>query len=395
MSEELGRSIGKRVYYVSGFDPRGATYYHRLFCEQLSRFMARTGRLLSVGRRQKDGQGLLSRWLVREATPAGGLAGDLDYCFLHWDDIVRRFWVRNPLQLIRSGLSMSRYYIFQGALWRIARLSYPVALCGLAPVVVTVATLLVAMAAAAWGGSWAAAQALAPPLPWLLALAIAATVWVVAWQLAERVGMVWMFRSMQFTRWLGQSGGGALSERLKLQARAILCLEQQDPAGEILVVGHSIGSFVMAMLAAELRRQPEFAAIAPRLSLLTLGQSVPFLAEQESATAFHHDLRELSLEPRLPWRDISSTDDFLCFPGVNPYVSGGLQVPEPSYPEMQLIPLAQRQGLTSLWQVIQRQMGLHFEYLATAEPERSGGFDYLELVLQPMASPVLARPTHP
>jgi hypothetical protein len=149
------------------------------------------------------------------------------------------------------------------------------------------------------------------------------------------------------------------------------------------------------MLAAELRRQPDFAAIAPRLSLLTLGQSLPFLAEQEGAKAFHKDLEELTLEPRLPWRDISSTDDFLCFPGVDPYASCGLEVPEPAYPVIELIPLAQRQGLTSLWQVIQRQLGLHFEYLTTAEPERSGGFDYLELVLQPLASRQLAQQTLP
>lgn len=387
---EARYSTSKRVYYVSGFDPRGAAYYHRLFSEQLSRFMARTGRALMLGSRRRDGQGLMSRWLVEEAASSGGIADGLDYCFLHWDDIVRRFWMRNPFQLIHAGLLMSRYYIFQGALWRIARMSYPAALCGLAPVVVTLTTLVVATAAAVVVASLAAAQALPAPLVWLAALAMAAAVWVVAWQLAERVGMVWMFRSMQFTRWLGHSGGDALSHRLRLQARAILGLEQQEPAAEILVVGHSIGSFVMAMLAAELRRQPEFAAIAPRLSLLTLGQSLPFLAEQESATAFHADLKELSLEPRLPWRDISSTDDFLCFPGVNPFASGGLPVPEPAYPVMELIPLAQRHGLTSLRQVIQRQMGLHFEYLATAEPDRSGGFDYLDLVLRPVANPLPA-----
>ncbi len=148
----------------------------------------------------------------------------------------------------------------------------------------------------------------------------------------------------------------------------------------------------MAMLAAELRRQPGFAEIAPRLSMLSLGQSLSLLAIQPRAQAFRRDLEELANGVRLPWRDISSIDDFMSFRGVNPYLSCGLSAPYPSYPVVELISVAQRQGLTSLWQVIQRQLGLHFEYLATADPERSGGFDYLELVLRPVASPMLTQP---
>lgn len=391
MIEEVGHSVGRRVYYVSGFDPRGAPFYHGFFAQQLISFIERTGRALVLGSRQKHGHGLLSRWKVKEDGAAGAIVFDLDYCFLHWDDIVRRGWVRDPLRLLKSGLTMSNYYLLQGALWRIGRMSYPVALCGLLPVVVTLGTLLVSISAAWLIGSLAGAMELVAPLQWLLAVVIAFGVSFLTWALAEQLGIVWMFRSMQFTRSLGQSGDGALRDRLKLHAKAILELEQVEPADEILVVGHSIGSFVMAMLVAELRRQQGFATIAPKLSLLTLGQSLPFLAEQGTATAFHRDLEELSLEPRLPWRDVSSTDDFLCFPAVDPYRSCGLRVPEPAYPEMEVIPLAQRQGLSSLWQVIQRQLGLHFEYLATADPERSGGFDYLELVLKPVATPVLTQ----
>ncbi|PZV05950.1 MAG: hypothetical protein DCF23_01460 [Cyanobium sp.] len=93
---------------------------------------------------------------------------------------------------------------------------------------------------------------------------------------------------------------------------------------------------------------------------------------------------------RLPWRDVSSIDDFISGRGVDLYLTCGLTVPSSPYPEVELISLADRQGLTSLWQVIKGQLGLHFEYLATREPERSSGFDYLELVLQPVESPAQA-----
>ncbi|MCP9916667.1 hypothetical protein [Cyanobium sp. ATX 6F1] len=389
MMEVPDHSVGRRVYYVSGFDPRGAPFYHRFFSQQLTRFTERTGRVFSMGPRRKDGRGLLSRWQVKEEGDVGAVVCNLDYCFLHWDDIVRGAWVRDPIRLLRSGLLMYNYYLLQGALWRIRRISYPAAICILVPFGVALVAMLLAILAGFVVGSLAATTGLVAPLPWLLALTIGLGVLVVAWQLAEQLKIVWMFRSMQFTRLIGQSGDGALRGRLKLHALAILELEQREPAAEILIVGHSIGSLVMAMLAAELRRQPGFAVIGPKLSLLTLGQILPFLAEQASAKTFHRDLVELSLEPRLPWLDVSSTDDFLCFPGVDPYASCGLDIPEPAYLVMELIPLAQRQALTSLWEVIKHQLGLHFEYIATADPERSGGFDYLELVLKPAAGSVL------
>jgi hypothetical protein len=145
------------------------------------------------------------------------------------------------------------------------------------------------------------------------------------------------------------------------------------------------------MLAAELRRQPVFAAIAPRLSILSLGQSLSLLAIQPRAQAFRRDLEELVNGVRIPWRDISSIDDFMSFRGVNPYLSCGLSAPCPPYPDVELISVAKRQGLTSLWQVINNQLGLHFEYLSTADSGIREDFDYFELILRPDIEPALVK----
>ena len=140
----------------------------------------------------------------------------------------------------------------------------------------------------------------------------------------------------------------------------------------------------MAMLAAELRRQGADQLLAGRLRLLSLGQNLANLAVHGKARGFHADLALLAQEPRLPWLDITSRDDYLCFAAVDPYQSCG--VPRPgagAYPELRLIPLAQRQGLTSLGKLLSHQFDLHFEYLRTAPPERSGGFDLIEELLAP------------
>jgi hypothetical protein len=138
----------------------------------------------------------------------------------------------------------------------------------------------------------------------------------------------------------------------------------------------------MAMLAAELRRHPAFAAeLEPRFSLLSLGQNFANLGVHHGAAAFHADLRTLAEVPRLPWRDITSGDDYLCFAGVDPYRSCRVALEPPSYPQLQRIQLTQRLGLTSWWALITHQFPLHFQYLQTAAPELQGGFDYFEHLL--------------
>jgi len=373
------RELPKRVYFLSGFDPRGSSFYYRLFVEQLQAYAARSGRRLSVSRRRGQKDPLVSSWQVLEEVqpPDGPIITEplarLEVCFLHWDDIARQNWPKNPLRLIADGVGIYGWYLLRGGLVRIGRWAPTVALCGLWPFLFFAFWLLLTLAAAAALAHWVN--------PWL-AVAVAAALVASAWRLAELQGVVWLYRSIRFTHRLGQARDGGLRPRLIELAQRILAIERTAPAQRVQLVGHSSGSFVMAMLAAELRRQPTFGAeLAPRVSLLSLGQNLANLAVHKGAAAFHDDLRTLAAVPRLPWRDITSSDDYLCFAGVDPYRSCRLAIEPPAYPQLELIDLAQRRGLTSWWALITNQFPLHFEYLHTAPPERQGGFDYVEELL--------------
>jgi len=372
------QAINRRVYFLSGFDPRGSSFYYRLFVEQLKTYADRSGRPLAVGRRRGQSDPLLSSWHVHE-----GPTTVLEVVFLHWDDIVRDHWPRNPLVLAAQGVRFALWYLLRGGLIRIARLCPSVALCGFYPLLFfgTFAVLLLLLALLSHtllGG----ALGLANPLAWgiggLLVLALLPAVW----RLADQQGVIWLFRSILFTHRLGQARDSALRPRLLELAERIVAIERDAPAARVELVSHSSGSFVMAMLAAELRRQPTFAAdLAPRFSLLSLGQNFANLGVHKGAAAFHDDLRTLAAVPRLPWRDVTSRDDYLCFAGVDPYRSCGIALEPPAYPRLELINLAQRQGLSSWWALITNQFPLHFQYLQTAAPERQGGFDYFEHLL--------------
>ena len=157
-----------------------------------------------------------------------------------------------------------------------------------------------------------------------------------------------------------------LRQRVQELVGALLVLEQMNPADEILLVGHSSGSFVLAMVAAELRRHPNAIEILSKLRLLSLGQNLANLGLYPGAESFRDNLKTLAIEPCLPWLDVTSFDDLLCFAGVNPYQACGLPVPRrdgSDYPQMQLLNLRQANGLKRKRQWLAKLFDLHFDYL--------------------------------
>jgi len=279
-----------------------------------------------------------------------------------------------------------RWYLLQGGLVRIVRLCPGVALCGAYPGLFTALAVLTALLGGAGLGALTYGALPGPPLALGAAVFVAVgSTWLLllaAWSLADRFGVVWLWRSIRFTHRLGQARDGDLRARVGELAQRILALETEAPAESVLLMGHSSGSFVMAMLAAELRRQDPTAALTRRLSLLSLGQNLANLAVYPGAQAFHADLQELAQEPRLPWLDVTSRDDLLCFAGVDPYRSCGLPAPTGTpYPALQLVTLAEPKGWLDRLGLAFRQFDLHFRYLR--QGPGSHGFDPLSQLLNP------------
>jgi pimeloyl-ACP methyl ester carboxylesterase len=199
---------------------------------------------------------------------------------------------------------------------------------------------------------------------------------------ADRRRVSWLFRSIRYTDRLARGLDGGLLERLEAQHQLLLAIEDNDPARDVVLVGHSCGTYVAAMLAAGLKRDPQAVNVGSRLRLLTLGQNLIHLAGLPEAEDFRDDLRTLAVAPPLPWRDVSSLDDWISGAGVNPYDLAGLQRPAHPYPDQQVVPLRQRLGLRSRWSLLNNQFRLHFQYFqAVPASVDSGGFDLIDELL--------------
>src|SRR5215217_4959339 len=95
----------RKIFYLSGFDPRGARFYHQLYAEQAEAFSATTGARIEIGKRRRA-QSHSTAWTI-EDKHAGS---QTEYEFLGWDDVVRAHWVKNPLALLKR--SVMAYWNF-------------------------------------------------------------------------------------------------------------------------------------------------------------------------------------------------------------------------------------------------------------------------------------------
>ncbi len=348
-----------RTYFISGFDPRGAAHYLGLFQKELRERGYRTGK--------KSSKGLITTWpiqAINDSTQIGSNGCHSELSFLHWDDIARANWPRQPLEILGQCFRYASFYLFRGTIIHIARLCPGVALCGAYPLLFLIFSFGTAIAIG--NLTYTSLKIFSTPDLTRIFVGLVGTCLTLwgSWKIADRIGVTWLTRSILFTHRLGQARDKGLRERVQMLAFELTNLEKENPAEAIRLVGHSSGSFVMAMLAAELKRNPDSSQLLERVELLTLGQNLANLSVYPDANSFREDLKLLASDPKLPWRDITSKEDLLCFAGVDPFKSCGLTRPTgEEYPKMEVISLVMKKPMRQQKYLFLNQFTLHFDYL--------------------------------
>ena len=314
----------RHVFFLSGFDPKGAAYYYALFQALVVEQSSVNKMSVSVGARQRNTAGN-STWQI-EANSPGGTSCKTTYEFCRWDDIVRSNWPRNVWRLlIDMGVAYARMLRSGkiGTVWRLSRktlvgLIYPLMVLG-GGLLMGIALSAVAVAALqALGAAPLTAGAAA-----LVVLALA--VWCIL-RLEKRLNTSWLVRIFSFS---GKHAHGQLPElehRLDIMAREIAEKIRARDVDEILIVGFSVGSILaVSSLARALEASnppgnnaENFYPAEAKISLLTLGHCIPMLGLLPQAKAFRTELRALAQTSRLYWLDFSSPTDWGSFALVNP-----------------------------------------------------------------------------
>jgi hypothetical protein len=374
----------RHVFFFSGFDPKGAAYYHRIYREQAQRQGRLNGSTYEVGARTRTSDGH-TRWPVRATAPDGQGRVDTVYEYLRWDDIVRAQWPRSAGGVVRASLRAYRAALGPARrAWPVAPravmlLFYP-ALCW----------CLVLLLATAWGLSVASlAQRLGPtgsmwPALWGAA-AGAACLWA-AWWLEGRLHTSWLLRIFAFAHAWATGRVPGLQARLEEAAEQV-CKPLADPnVDEVLLVGFSVGSIWAVSVAdrCALRVGPHAPALG-RLSVLTLGHCVPLLGLVSEAQAFRDALQRVAVLAPLCWVDVSAPGDWGSFALVDPVplcapadaAAGAVNPRLLASPRFHTL-----FGSQAYARLKKDKRRMHMQYLMAGE--RAGVYDYFALTAGPL-----------
>src|SRR5437762_10013534 len=128
----------------------------------------------------------------------------------------------------------------------------------------------------------------------------------------------WEFSHRQRPEW---------DERIDRFAQHLVKVASTGGAEEIVLVGHSSGSFLgVEILARALRLDPALGRHGPRIVLLTIGGNFPIVGFHAASREFRDHLRQLAVEPSIDWIDCQARKDVMNFYQFDPITSHGIDV---------------------------------------------------------------------
>lgn len=351
-------AVSKRhVFYIPGFDPRGARHYHALYRENAVLQSNVNGWPLDVGNRRNAG-GHVHRWTVR------GDGVETTYDYLAWDDIVRANWRGGVKARLRDVLNAYAPRVMADLVPPIARRSprrllagfYPLAyLLALCASCVAVFTVIAGM------GQWSAASVAG-------AAAAAVLLWLGGAVLGQRLAVFWLLKIYSFcARW----GGGkipAMDARAALFAAHITRALEENDAQEIMVVGHSVGAILSVPVCAKVLERSDRPFV-----LVTLGQSIPLASLQGAAKNIRESLDRVAMAKNVFWIDYSAPGDGACFPLMKITEEGGPLALSPRF--FRLYEPGKYRRMRYRW------YRMHFLYLMAGD--YAGAYDYFLMTAGP------------
>ena len=316
----------RHIVYVQGYDPRGLAQYYRMFRTELSKFGRLYQLATTVSRPKTAADGESASWSIE--TKADDWQTRTSYDFLRFEDLIQRDLAAPILGTVLRAIWIYWRLVFRGTIarfwkanWRFATfITYP-------------HLLLLVEALGSFGVAYAIAMGLgALGLPSLLGIAAAIIVFVallgtvlkytenatyLLYLLSDTI-WTWQFSHRQRPEW---------DERIDRFAQYLTKLARESDAEEIVVVGHSSGSFLGAeILARALKLDPALGRHGPRIVLLTIGGNFPIVGFHAASQDFRDHLRLLAVEPSIDWIDCQSRKDVMNFYPFDPIAGHGIDV---------------------------------------------------------------------
>ena len=384
----------RRVFYFPGYDPFHPRRYRELYRRESAEQARVSGYDIALSHRPKDA---FFGWHV--AARMDGMDTITDVSVLVWSDIVRGSMRSSVFATYLQLLQTAWTYLSTGALWRLMRLRKGPIIAALYPVCMLLGQLVLAVALAlvVYAGAGRVLDSLmhvvadrqtggiAWRVPQLVGAALggAAGLWLLSWFKRQdgRFLAYYLMHDFAFSAGLRGAMPPELERRLRAFGDAIADALSDD-VEEVLVVGHSSGAHLAAVVLADLLREGRVSSQGPTLSFLSLGHVVPMVSFLPGAHRLRGALQYLSDQDAVVWVDVTAPGDGCAFALCDPVAVSGVA------PEGKRWPLvfsaAFSQSLSpARWKALRwRFFRLHFQYLCAFDAPKD--YDYFRITAGPL-----------
>jgi hypothetical protein len=382
----------RHIIYVQGFDPRGLAQYYRMFRTELRKF----GRLYqidaTIGRPQAAADGETASWTIE--TKASDWQARTRYDFLRWEDLIQRDLAEPIWRTVFHAMWIYWHVVFNGTIARFWKAHWRFATFVAYPHFVLLIEALCALGIAVAFAK--GLEALGIPDPFSIAAAAALFVAVLGTLLKYTENTTYVLYLLSDLIWTWEFSHRRRPEwdaRIDHFARYLVNVARESDAEEIVVVGHSSGSFLgTEIVARALKLDPALGRHGPRVVLLTIGGNFPIVGFHAASQDFRDHLRLLAVEPSIDWIDCQSRKDVMNFYPFDPIAGHGIDVGS-SRRNPTIVPVRFREIIQPehykafRWQFFR----VHFQFVMANELPHA--YDFFMIVCGPIPlSERMARP---
>lgn len=378
------------VIYVQGYDPRGVARYYRMFRGEYHRFCALYGLTGTIEKLTNTRAGFASTWSI--LTKGRRFEVQTTYQFLRWEDIIRQDFARPVWWKILRALGVFASAILDGTLWRIGKAAWRFSLFCVYPYVILLSHILVSVVFGFAVASIAEALTTGHAVPQLLGLTVAVTSALLFIHWTERWSyMLYLFDDIvshsQYTRRRRPDW----EQRYDVFADYLIEAAMTSGVEEIVVVGHSSGSFVaLDVLTRALARDPDLGRHGPHIVFLTVGSNIPAVGLHPSAGWIRDRLARLAVESSIDWIEYQSRKDVMSFYRFDPIAGHGIDVGAARHnPQILTVRFRDIVKPESYARFRWRFLHIHFQFLRANE--RPAAYDYFMIACGPFSLPMRAQ----
>ena len=314
----------RHVIYVQGYDPRGLAQYYRMFRTELRKFGKLYEVATTLGRPQIDLDSKVASWSIE--TKDSNWETRTDYDFLRWEDLIRSDLAWPIWRTVFRAVAIYARMLFGGIIAGFWKAHWRFAIFASYPHILLFIEALGSFGIAYLFGT--GLYALGTPFVIVIAASVLVFVAVLGALLKyteKRTYVLYLLSDAIFTWEFAHGRRPEWNERIDHFARYLVNVARSSSAEEVVIVGHSSGSFLSTeILARALELDPMLGQHGPSVTLLTVGANFPIVGFYDVARDFRDNLRRLAIEPSIDWIDGQSRKDVMNFYPFDPIAGHGI-----------------------------------------------------------------------